>query len=158
LSSGVYTVGAEGADVARSERSGVDVSTGRTVEAIDFLLARGGGVEGSVRSRVNGLPLSSVILRLEGEDRALDAMSDPNGGFSFIGLAAGAYVLRASGAEVMTATTGLEVTAGTTQAIDITLGPRGTVRGIVADTATGAPVPRVIVRVIGEAGPIGTPA
>ncbi len=160
----------------------VPVSAGRTIGNIDFALAEGGAIAGTVTDAVTGAPVKlSRIEFFSPDGRQADAASvDAQGRYASGGLRAGTYFAVAAanwagrnplarqlykgrpcaaGACDVTDGTPITVTAATTTSgIDFALTRGGTISGTVTNRSTGQPVPGAEVGVYASLGDLGTVA
>jgi len=141
--------------------TGVPVSIGGTHAGIDFALAPGGSITGTVTDASTGAPLDYVHVEASNGTVTRSVQSDASGVYSIVGLFTGAYRVRVqtmfgsghvnevydnqpcpdAGCSSV-AGTPVAVTAGSaTTGIDFALAPGGTITGTVRDAASGAPLP-----------------
>ena len=156
--------------------SGVPVTAGATTPGIDFALgaaaAAGGAIAGTVTDAGTGSPLAGIPVGIytPAGGWAGWAPTDVHGAYTKTGLAPGTYYVRTSGSLpyvdqlyagvpcpdggcTLAAGTAVIVTAGATAAnIDFGLERGGTIAGMVTDTATGAPLAGVAMRVFTSSG------
>jgi hypothetical protein len=149
----------------------IGVTAGVTTTGIDFALAAGGGIGGTVRDAGTGLPLAGVWVYVSDSAgcSVASARTDTSGVYTTdLRLPSGTYFARTGNrlgyldelydgiaCPTCTVTTGtpISVTAGaTTSGIDFGLMARGRIAGTVRDTATGLPLPGVRVAIYYSAG------
>jgi 5-hydroxyisourate hydrolase-like protein (transthyretin family) len=144
------------------------VTSGATIQNIDFALEMAGSVAGTVTNAVSGAPLQNIgvsaIRRFGNSVIQLGfATTNATGAYTISGIPPGPVYLLTNGAGVvneiydnipcvgscnfLTATTtgtAVTVTSGaTTSGRDFALDPGGTITGTVTNAATGAPLPNV---------------
>ena len=148
----------------------IEVTLGSVTEGIDFSLDLGGSLTGTVRDSASGAPLpdSEVQLYDFAGQRIDDAYTDAVGRYTFGGLVAGEYFVRALSSEFLdevyddvpcsghgcdpTIGSSIQVRLGeTTAGIDFALDRLGSISGLVTDAATGEPLPFVDINVEEEA-------
>ena len=149
----------------------VAVTAGATTAGINFGLAAGGRITGTVTDAATGAPLSGVTVRVYTDAGSqLNSVSTNASGVYLTtqGLPTGNYRVRTSNVLgyfdeaydnipclncSSTTGTAVAVTAGaTTSGIDFGLAAGGRITGTVTDAATGAPLSGVTVRVYTETG------
>ncbi len=150
----------------------ITVTVGTTTAGIDFGLAQGGRIGGTVTDAATGLPLANVQVRVHNSSgtRVGSVNTDSSGVYATSGLPAGTYYARTwnslgyveelyndiscpGGVCTVTAGTPITVTVGTTTAgIDFGLAQGGRIGGTVTDAATGLPLANVQVRVHNSSG------
>jgi 5-hydroxyisourate hydrolase-like protein (transthyretin family) len=151
----------------------VAVSLGATTTGVDFVLAKGGLLSGTVRDAFTGLPLRGVEVHVHDAAGLVTSGSTDNAGVytSSSGLPTGTYYVRTSNAQgyvdelyddapcpagacTPASGTPVAVTAGTTTTgIDFGLAAGGRISGTVTDAATGLPLlSGVQVRIYDSAG------
>jgi hypothetical protein len=138
----------------------VAATAGSVATGIDFALARGGSITGTVRNAGTGAPLPYVGVRVYRDGVATSsfrASANASGAYTVGGLPTGTYyVVTDSGDfvdrlyggptcpyQVCKLTEGTPVhvtTGGTTGGIDFALSPGGRISGTVRDAASGLPV------------------
>jgi len=164
-----------GGNCAWPAGTAVAVTTGATTSGIDFSLARGGTITGTVTAAGTGAPISGVLVYVYTSSRegAGQGWTDASGVYSVDGLAPGTYYLRTQNgagywdeaydnvpcrASLCDPRTGTGVTAAasaTTSGIDFVLDRGGTIAGTVTAASTGAPLPNVQVRAYAAGGATG---
>ena len=158
---------------AMTSGTGVAVTDGGTTSGIDFGLARGGTITGTVTDAGTGSPLADVtvlVYTASGSSTGISVSTDASGVYSATGLATGLYYVHTSRTPsyldelyrdlpcpawncIVTAGTGVAVTAGvTTSDINFSLGPGGTITGTVTDAVSGAPLAGVSVSAVTGSG------
>jgi hypothetical protein len=157
---------------APTSGTGVAVTAGATTSGVDFALAAGGRIAGSVAS-VGGAPLAGVSLEIRNAAGTFvtSAFTDSGGRFlSSAGLLAGTYFVNVRNQlgfvdEVYdnvicvrgcaNATSGAAVTVsagGTTSGVAFALAAGGRVEGTVTDAATGLPLGDITVSILDTSG------
>jgi hypothetical protein len=152
-------------ECAVAKGAGIHVTAGAATTGIDFGLAVGGTITGTVTVAGTGAPLSGVYVDIyNAAGRGVGyGQTNASGAYTTTGLATGTYYVRTSNpfgyADLLydslactgcavTSGTGVSVTAGTTTAgINFGLGPGGTITGSVTDASTGAPLEGIYVSV-----------
>jgi hypothetical protein len=150
----------------------VSVTAGATTGGIDFDLARGARISGTVTDHATGLPVADVGIDIYNAAGwyVTYAYTDGTGVYASAGgLTPGTYYAKTynsagyidelydnttclgSACSVLTGTP-ITVTTGTTTGVDFALGKGGAISGIVTDAATGLPLPNVSVYVLDSAG------
>ncbi len=150
----------------------IAVTAGVTTTGIDFALAVGGRVSGTVTDAATTLPLSGVSVRIHNSAGTVAATATTNASGVYttsVGLSSGTYYVRTSNAlgyvdELYdniacpcTVTNGapIAVTAGaTTTGIDFALGRGGRISGTVTDASSGTPLVDVEVDIYGVDGTV----
>ena len=152
---------------ASEQGTGLAVSAGVTTKGIDFALAVGGTISGTVISSVSGTPLADVYVYVyNSAGGSLGSVKTAgSGAYRKSGLATGTYYLRTSNtlgyvdelhneqpcpwnACRVTEGVGVAVAAGgETNGIDFGLAPGGVIAGTVTAAGSGAPLPGVSVTV-----------
>ena len=163
LPTGTYRVAAEKDGYVREywqDTPGHDSSTPVVVTAgseaggIDFTLEVGGSISGVVTDQATGQPIANVDVWADTYDccgGGGGTRSRPDGTYTIDGLATGSYRVRAQkpGYAIEyweetpyhdTSTPVMVTVPGDTGGIDFTLGPGGSISGIVTDQGTGQPV------------------
>ena len=149
----------------------ITVTAGATTSGIDFSLAPGGRISGTVTSAANSAPLANVTVDIFNSSGAFITGSITNGSGSYVttlGLLPGTYYARTFNSDGYVdelydnivcvncnATTGtpITVTAGaTTSGIDFALAAGGRISGTITDDATSAPLANVSVFIFNSAG------
>jgi 5-hydroxyisourate hydrolase-like protein (transthyretin family) len=149
----------------------IAVTAGATTTAIDFALARGGGIAGTVTDASTGLPLSGVRVMAysSGGSYITDGYTGASGAYSISGLPTAAYYTRTSnslgyvdevyedvpcagGSCTVTSGTLVSVIAGSTTTASFGLTPGGRISGTVTDASTGAPLANVWVHIYSSGG------
>ena len=150
----------------------VSVTAGATTANIDFGLSLGGTITGTVTDAATGAPVANLDVRVYTSSGgwAANAMTDNAGVYLATGLSTGTYYVGTSnshpyvdelysnlpcpgGSCMVTAGTGVSVTAGATTAnIDFGLTLGGTIAGTVTDANTAVPLANLDVRVHTAAG------
>jgi hypothetical protein len=158
---------------ALTSGTSITVTAGSTTAGIDFALAPGGRISGTVRDASTGSPLSGVQIRIHASDGSFLTYGYTNGSGVYTtasGLLSGTYYAVTSNSlgyvnEVydglscpgvtcgVTSGTPIAVTTGSTTAgIDFALGAGGRISGTVKDAATGLPIASVGARVYDASG------
>jgi hypothetical protein len=140
---------------------------------VNFALARGGSISGTVRAASGGSGLQNIALRAftsSGVEATVDSYTDASGQYTIRGLPTGTYYVRTTNGfpfiqqiyngvncqedcPAVTTGTPVAVTAGSSVAgIDFSLLSRGTVSGTIRAATTGLPISGVIVTVYNSAG------
>jgi hypothetical protein len=153
--------------------TGVSVTAGATASGIDFGLAVGGTITGTVTDTGAAAPLAGVfVFVVDASGRTVGTTTtDPSGVYTVPGLATGTHYVRTSNSlgyidemyndlpcpgsscYPYTTGTGVSVTAGaTTSGIDFGLAVGGTITGTVTDAGTTAPLADVFVYVFTASG------
>jgi len=151
----------------------VNVTAGATTSGIDFQLALGGTITGTVTDAGTGAPLANLHVQAyswDGSPAGSTAATNGLGVYMVTGLATGTHYVRTSnsfpyldelyndlpcpgGSCTVTAGTGVSVAAGTTTyGIDFGLTPGGSIAGTVTAAATGAPLANVAIEVFAATG------
>ncbi len=151
----------------------ISVTDGSTTTGIDFALAPGGRIGGTVTDTPTGLPLGNVGIDIynSGGSYVTNGYADTSGAYtSYSGLPSGTYYARtwnslayidelynniscAGGSCTVTGGTPITVTVGaTTTGIDFGLAPGGRISGTVTDAGTSLPVANVQVRIYNSSG------
>ncbi len=151
----------------------ITVTVGMTTSGIDFGLARGGGITGTVTDAGTGLPLANVDVDIYSSAGSYVTYGYTNSSgvyTSYRGLSSGTYYARTwnasgyidelynniscpGGSCTVTSGTPISVTAGTTTTgIDFGLAAGGRISGTVSDAGTGLPLGGVYVYVYNSAG------
>lgn len=148
----------------------IAVTAGATTTGIDFALASGGRLSGTVTDVATGLPLAGVSVRIHNTLGAVSATAttDATGTYTTsVGVPSGTYFARTSNSLgyvdelydnipcpcTVTSGTPIAVTAGaTTTGINFALGQGGRIRGTVTDASSGTPLLDVGVDVYGADG------
>jgi len=150
----------------------ITVTVGTATTGIDFGLAQGGRIGGTVTDATTGLPLGSVTVRIYNSSgtQLTSRNTNSSGVYTTAGLPAGTYYARASNslgyidelysntscpgsACAVTSGTPIGVTVGTTATgIDFDLVQGGRISGTVTDAATGLPLGSVTVRIHNSSG------
>ncbi|MGV8123522.1 MAG: carboxypeptidase regulatory-like domain-containing protein [Candidatus Xenobiia bacterium LiM19] len=151
--SGVYTLaGIQAGDCAvtvskdgySSASATITVKAGETVTK-DFSLdaSQGSGViEGTVTDSLSGKALKGVLVVARGPGGG-EASTDKSGAYRITGLDAGTFSVEATLSGYGTYTTSIAVTSGSTVTLSFTmtaLSNKGTLKGTVTDSSTGAPI------------------
>jgi hypothetical protein len=152
LSGAVYSLSVNAAGLASHVSDDVNLALGAALTGQNFSLTTGGGVAGQITLAGSGAPVADAFLSLEGPAGMFSAVADDSGQFSFADLPAGSYTLTASVSGSMTASANVTITAGNTATANLTTALLGTVNGQVTNSVTHAPLPKVIVQVIGPTG------
>ena len=148
----------------------VSVAAGATVNDIDFTLAAGGNISGTVLA-AGGTPLQGVFVQIfndTGGSSVATAVTNGAGKFIAKGLPTGSYVAKVSNAPgfidqlyngtaclncSVTLGTRIPVTVGTTtENINFTLTQGGRIGGTITAVAGGAPIPSVSVQIYNASG------
>jgi len=152
--------------------AGVTVVQGQTISGIDFDLAPGGRITGTVVEAGSLQPLQSMRVDLYNASNALvtTGVAGPTGSYEITGLAAGTYYARTNGYEfgyvdqrysgvpcavpcVAVGGTPITVPAGgQASGIDFALVRGGRIAGVLTDAQTGAAVQTTPVRVFNANG------
>jgi hypothetical protein len=148
--------------------TGVPVTVGGMQGGIDFALARGGSITGTLTDASTGAPLANVEVEASNGTVTRSARTNASGMYTIVGLFTGAYRVRTmsgmSGSVYVdeaydnhpcpngycpsVAGTPVAVTAGSeTTGIDFGLARGGSITGTVRYAGTGAPLPYVGIRV-----------
>jgi 5-hydroxyisourate hydrolase-like protein (transthyretin family) len=150
----------------------VSVTIGATISGVNFGLAVGGGITGTVTDAGTGAPLSGVSVSVyNSSGSSMGSVStNTSGVYTTSGLPAGTYYVRTSnylgfldelynnlpcpgGRCTVTSGTGVGVTAGaTTGGINFGLATGGRISGTVTDATTGAPLQNVEVDIYNSSG------
>ena len=150
----------------------VVVTVGATTAGIDFALAAGGQIGGTVTNAADGAPIPNVQVRINNAAGTFvgSATTNASGTYLTAGLPAGTYYARTGSTlsfvdelydnlpctlSSCTTTTGtpIVVTVGaTTGGIDFALVAAGQIGGTVTWAAGGVPIPNVNVRIHNSAG------
>ena len=161
-----------GGTCAVTTGTGVSVTAGATTSGIDFGLAVGGTITGTVTDAGTGAPLADVSVYVYNASGSFvgSATTNASGVYTKTGLPTGTYYVRTSnslgyvdelyndlpcpgGTCTVTTGTGVSVTAGaTTSGINFGLAVGGTITGTVTDAGTGAPLAGVLVCVYNASG------
>lgn len=159
-----------------SEGTAVQVPSSGDVGGVDFALARGGSIQGTVKRAVGGTPIADVLIEVydaQGSSMGTDYTA-ADGTFLVEGLAGGDHFVVARGSGLQSElfddvacpfgcdpTTGTPVhvqLGGTSGGIDFALDELGSISGMV--TSTGAPAPYVDIEVYRKDGssfdPVGS--
>jgi 5-hydroxyisourate hydrolase-like protein (transthyretin family) len=137
----------------------IDVVAGATTDLVDFALAAGGRIAGTVVDAATNLPIAGARVEVYSKTGVLLTTAGSGSGGQFItgtGLGTGDYFVRASSQQGYISElynnidcaacspitgTAVHVTAGgTTTGVDFTLGIGGRITGRVTDAATGEPL------------------
>jgi hypothetical protein len=151
--------------------TGISVTTGSTTSGIDFALAAGGRISGTITDAATSAPIQSVSVRIinsSGFQVATGFTSVLGGYISAAGLPAGTYYVRTSNSLgfvdelydniacvscIPTTGTPITVTAGaTTSGINFALVAGGRISGTVTDAATSAPLANIDVEIYNAGG------
>jgi hypothetical protein len=156
----------DGACSPYTNGTGVAVTAGATTNGIDFGLATGGSVTGTVTVAGTETPLAGVTVQVYNAAGTSvgSVTTNASGGYVKSGLPTGTYYARTSNSlgyvdEIygelpcvggscpsVTTGTGVSVTAGeTTGSVDFALGLGGSISGTVTDAGTGSPLSNVTV-------------
>jgi ribosomal protein L30E len=147
--------------------TGVTVTAGATTSAVDFALAVGGTITGTVTAEGTGTPLSNITVYVYNSSNLSQGTvaTNASGVYSKGGLLPGTYYVRTGNTQgyidelydnlpcvggtcTTTSGTGIAVTAsGTTSGIDFALAVGGTITGTVTAEGTGTPLSSVTVYV-----------
>lgn len=155
----------------KSQAQAINVGAGQAVTGIDFTLAVGAEIRGTVRTAVGGTPLAGIDLDLfasTGEFLgSYPGATVPDGTYAVGALPPGNYILRADpdpvlgqyyvrtyyGNQRSMASATLVALAGTTvTGIDIALEAGGTIRGYVTDAGTAQPLAGIDIDLFDAAG------
>jgi FIMAH domain len=148
------------------------VGTGATVSGIDFSLAIGGRVSGTLTDAATSLPVSGATVQILTSSGAVvtTGRTDLSGNYiTGSGIATGTYYVRASsttghitqlysgipcaGTCTIVAGTPISVVEGsTTGGIDFVMEAGGRVSGTVIDSATSTPIPTVQIQIVDPNG------
>ena len=147
------------------------VALGKTTSGINFALAPGGRISGTVTDAVTSLPIANVQIQIRntGGSVVANAATNASGNYTLgPGLPAGTYFARTNNVpgyineiynniECMTCNqtsgTPIAVTIGaTTSGINFTLAPGGRIAGTVTDAATSEPLPGISVEIYNSVG------
>jgi hypothetical protein len=155
----------EGGRCAITAGTAVPVSSGAAT-TVDFALAIGGTISGTITAAANGAPLSwpSVYAyNAAGDQVGSGGVPNSSGQYTITGLASGTHFVRTVGAypwvdqiyngidcrgacPAATAGTGVEVTIGQpTSGVNFSLLLTGSITGTVRDADTGQPIANIIV-------------
>ena len=155
-----------------AEGTGVNVTAGAATVNVDFGLALGGTITGTISDGATGVPLAGIDVRIEtsGGAWAGGAATNAEGLYIVAGLVTGTYYVRTSnslpyldelyndlpcpgGNCTVTEGTGVNVTAGETATnVDFGLTLGATITGTVTDAGTGAPIAGIDVQVYAPGG------
>jgi len=150
----------------------IAVTVGATTRGIDFRLAPGGRISGTVRDSVTHQPLYGLFVDIFDSTGAwvTDGYTNPSGAYvSERALLSGTYYAQTGNSDyfyelyddipcpdlacVVTTGTPISVTTGvTTAGVNFDLTPGGRVAGVVRDAATGQPLAGVEIRIYDSAG------
>ena len=163
----------EGGTLSYVSGTTVPVSAGATTPGINFGLALGGTITGTVTAAGTGLPLSGVVVYVAtaGGDSASAGVTNASGVFTVTGVATGTYKAYTSNSlnyvdrlyagvpcpggcrAAQMAGTNIYVNAPeTTSGIDFALSPGGSITGTVTVAGTSTPLPGVRVGIYDSAG------
>ena len=153
--------------LAPTTATAVSVTVGSTTGNINFTLAAGGSISGTVTDSVTHSPISGVTMFLylnSGTDYIQPLTTNASGHYATtVGLAPGNYYVRASapagyvsksysnspcmaGASCdLAAGTAVPVSTSAVTGIDIALDPSGVITGHVTDKITGSPISGLVV-------------
>jgi hypothetical protein len=154
LSGQAYTLSASSPGLVTSKIDNVQPAAGGSLTGEDFTLTTGGSVTGRITQGAGGSAAPDVFLTLQGTAGTFSSQADTNGNYSVTGLPPGSYVLTTSSPNFMTVSTTVTVAAGAATTANLTTAPLGTVTGTVTNTATGLPLPNVIVQATQVAGEV----
>jgi Carboxypeptidase regulatory-like domain len=151
----------------------ISVTLGTTTTGIDFGLARGGRISGTVTDAGTSLPLAGVLVYVYNSSgsQVTNGYTNSSGVYtSYSGLSSGTYyavtwnslgyvdelynnISCPGGACTVTSGTAISVTVGaTTTGIDFSLAAGGRISGTVTDAATTLPLDNLQVRVYNSSG------
>lgn len=151
----------------------VVVTAGATTGGINFALAPGGAISGTVTDAGTAAALSGITVQIfpsTGGSAVRSGSTNASGFFNLTGLATGSYFARTSvpaaqnyvdeiydnlvaAGRIITAGTPIAVTAGATHSgVDFALSPGGTITGTVTDSVTSAPIAGINVEVLNARG------
>ncbi len=161
-----------GGDCTVTAGTPIGVAQGLTTPAVDFALAAGSVIEGTVTDAATGLPIQNVQVSIVDQDGASVTFgnSDASGHYAGqAGLLPGTYFVRTTYAPGHvnqvhgggpcyplscdpTGGTPVEIIAGTDAVVDFALPPGGTVSGTVVDADTGAGILNAFVQLHADTG------
>lgn len=146
------------------------MTVGQTTPNINFALAAGGRISGTVTDAASGLPLGNIGVSVFLSDGTSvgGTNTNANGGYSTSGLPTGTYFVRTNNflgyvnrlydavncmrCSVARGTPISVTTGATTSNINLALSLGGRVSGTITDAATGAPLPGAMVRLFDAGG------
>ncbi len=154
LEPGQYTVIARAGTTYQTASQGATVIGGMTT-TVDFALQLNpGAIAGTVTNTFNGKPIPGTAISVYSNLTVIgSALTDANGSYSIIGLAAGNYTVVANAKDFNIVAVGAVVTAGNTTIVNFALEVTpGTISGTVRNAATSMPIPGTAIEV--RNGPI----
>ncbi len=148
------------------------VTVGATTSGINFALAPGGRISGTVTNAANSAPLANVgvqIFNSSGQQVASPTTDSAGNYITNVGLPTGTYFARTNNSQgfidelydnitcfpscTVTTGTAISVTAGaTTSGRNFALNAGGRISGTVTDSATSAPISNMNVQIFNSAG------
>ena len=139
---GKYVVAATAPRLAWASRDWVNPG-----DDVELVLERPSQLSGRVVDRSSGQPLSGPKVRIDGQGpptlATREAVSGPDGAYSFEGLPPATFRLSVTLAGFVRSVHDLSVGAGTMLTHDVRLDPGVTVSGCVVEEATGRPISNV---------------
>ncbi|HJQ68390.1 MAG TPA: carboxypeptidase regulatory-like domain-containing protein [Blastocatellia bacterium] len=149
----------------------ISVTAGATTSGINFALAQGGRISGTVTDAATSAPIANMQIQIRNTSGAVVVNAGTNGSGSYTtgpGLPPGTYYARTNSQQGyineiynntdcmtcnQTSGTPIAVTAGaTTPGINFSLTLGGRISGTVTDAVTGDPLPDIFVEVYNAAG------
>lgn len=121
-----------------------------TTTTVNFALDRNPGtIEGTVTNAADGIGIRAATVTVyQGHTLISSTLTDPDGNYSFPGLAPGNYIVIADAPNFSISILGAMVSSGTTTIVDFALTvPVGAISGRVIDATTLNPIPNAAVNV-----------
>src|SRR5207253_9951379 len=115
-------------------------------------LAQAGAISGTVTDAATGAPVGAALVTLQTGQTTFTSESGSDGRFTAPSLPPGMYTIVTLTGSRMTSSTTATVVAGATTQVALTVAALGQVSGTVTDTASGMPVPKVIVYAANDQG------
>ena len=135
--------------------SNVQITNASTVSNLNFTLAKGATVSGTVRT--NGTPVAGASISLtDANGNTVGTTSDANGNYSFTGLSAGSYTEEAISSSSARTQTSLTVTGGATMAAPAVALLPGDTLAITVNKSSGNPLANAAVALTQNGNPVTT--